>query len=110
MGTTYCDKCHFEWQISEDEIQTIEFDEKSGTKMRFFQCPECSAEYVIDVTDREIRKQISIFKKMQRKYKRMYEAHESEVRLHNYLEKLDAKKHELLNRQNELRRKWTGGK
>ena len=33
MGTTYCDKCHFEWQISEDDIQTIEFDEKTGTKI-----------------------------------------------------------------------------
>ena len=88
MGITYCDKCHFEWQISEDDIQTIEFDEKTGTKMRFFQCPECSAEYVIDVTDRELRKQISVFKKMQRKYQRMYNAHESEVRLRNYLGKL----------------------
>ena len=110
MGTTYCDKCHFEWQIGEDDIQTIEFDEKTGTKMRFFQCPECSAEYVIDVTDRELRKQISIFKKMQKKYRRMYKAHESEVRLSNYLNKLDAMKHRLLDKQNELRRKWTGGK
>lgn len=110
MGITYCNKCHFEWQIGEDDIQTIEFDEKTGTKMRFFQCPECSAEYVIDVTDRELRKQISIFKKMQKKYLRMYEAHESEVRLCNYLEKLDVVKHQLLDRQNELRRKWTGGK
>lgn len=105
MGT-YCDKCHFEWDISEDDIQTIEFDEKTRTKMRFFQCPECSAEYIIDVTDKELRKQISIFKKMQKKYKKMYEAHESEVRLRNYIEKLDAMKHQLLNKQNELRRKW----
>ena len=110
MGITYCDKCHFEWQMNEDDIQTIELDEKTGTKMRFFQCPECSEEYVIDVTDRELRKQISIFKKMQKKYKRMYDAHESEVRLSNYLNKLDAMKHQLLDRQNELRRKWTGGK
>lgn len=110
MGITYCDKCHFEWQITEDDIDTIELDEKSGTKMRFFQCPECSAEYVIDVTDRELRKQISIYKKMQKKYQRMYNAHESEVRLRNYIEKLDAMKHQLLDRQNELRRKWTSGK
>ena len=110
MGITYCDKCHFEWQIGEYDIQTIELDEKTGTKMRFFQCPECSAEYVIDVTDRELRKQISVFKKMQKKYKRMYDAHESEVRLRNYIEKLDAMKHQLLNKQNELRRIWTGGK
>lgn len=109
MGT-YCDKCHFEWDISEDDIQTIEFDEKTGTKMRFFQCPECSAEYIIDVTDKELRKQISIFKKMQKKYKKMYEAHESEVRLRNYIEKLDAMKHQLLNKQNELRRKWISDK
>lgn len=110
MGITYCDKCHFEWQISEDDIQTIELDEKTGTKMRFFQCPECSAEYIVDVTDRELRKQISVFKKMQRKYQRMYNAHESEVRLCNYLGKLESKRAELLNRQNQLRRKWTSGR
>lgn len=109
MGITYCDECHFEWEITENDIQTIDLDENSGTKMRYFQCPECSAEYIIDVTDCELRKQISVFKKMQKKYRRMYESHESEVRLANYLNRLQAKKTEILNKQNELRRKWTSG-
>lgn len=109
MNITECDKCHFEWQVRESDIETLELDVSSGTKMRFFSCPDCGAEYIIDVTDYELRKQISVFKKMQKKYRRMYAAQESEVRLRNYLEKIEAKRRELLLNQQALRRKWTNG-
>lgn len=107
--TIVCDKCHFEWELIETDIQILELDEKTGTKMRFFQCPECSEEYIIDITDAELRKQISIFKRMQKKYQRMYMKHESETRLRNYIEKLQKKKNEVHLMEANLRRKWTHG-
>lgn len=110
MNTTYCDRCHFEWQLSEDDIKTLDLNENTGARMRFFQCPECGAEYVIDVTDRELRKNIAIFKKMNRKYRRMYNNKESETRLSNYLTRLNAKRQELLNNEAELRRRYLGAK
>lgn len=106
---TYCDKCHFEWNPTETDIQSIEFDADKGVKMRYFQCPECSEEYIVDVTDRELRKQISIYKKMVNKYSRMFNRHESEVRLRNYQARMDRVRKENLARQEELRKKWCYG-
>lgn len=107
MSTIYCDKCHFEWNTNETVIETIVLNEQDDVKMRFFQCPECGAEYIVDITDREIRKQISIYKKMQKKYSRMYNSGESEVRLRNYLSKAEKVRNEIIERERELKGRWT---
>ena len=77
--------------------------------MRYFQCPNCGEEYIVDVTDHELRKQLSVFKKMKRKYVRMYNNNPSEIRLGNYLAKLSQMQAEILERQTELRKRWTRG-
>lgn len=109
MNVIYCDKCHFEWPVEETDIETIELDKARGTKMRFFRCPECGAEYVVDVTDAELRKQISVFKKMQRKYRRLYADQVSEISLREYLTKIQTKRRELMESERVLRRRWTNG-
>lgn len=110
MMNTYCDKCHFEWDIKETDIESIELNGDAGVKMRYFACPECGQEYIVDVTDRELRKQISIYKKMVNKYGRMFAKHESEVRLRNYQARMDRVRKENLARQEELRKKWCYGR
>ena len=107
MSTIYCDKCHFEWDSSKTLFETMCLNEKDDVRMRYFQCPECGEEYIVDITDYELRKQIAIFKKMKKKYIRMYHAHESETRLRNYGERLENVQREILQRQEELRKRWT---
>lgn len=107
MATIYCDKCHSEWDTNDIVFQEIMLNEASGTKMRFYQCPECGEEYIVDVTDSELRKKISILKKMKRKYVRMYNNHESKERLRNYGEKLEVFQKEILVHERELRKRWT---
>lgn len=108
MAIIYCDKCHFELRTEDIVFQEIELNEAEGTKMRFYQCPECGEEYIVDVTDRELRKKISILKKMKRKYVRMFHAKESETRLRNYGERLERFQSEVLAHERELRKRWTG--
>ena len=107
MSTIYCNQCHFEWDSADVVFQEIHLDEASGTKMRFFQCPECGEEFIVDVTDSELRKNISILKKMKRKYVRMYNNHESRERLRNYGEKLEKFQNEIIVYERELRKRWT---
>ena len=109
MSMIVCDKCKFEWLAKDTVFEDLVLDEKSGTKMRYFQCPECGAEYIVDVTDRELRGQIATFKKMKKKYVRMYNNHESQTRLDNYLAKLSTMQAEILERQRVLRKRWTSG-
>lgn len=111
MATTiYCEACHFEWELKESDIESVDLDEKSGTRMRYFQCPECSKEYIVDVTNRDLRKDISVYKRMQRKYRRLYDSHASETRLRNYIEKLQSMKCRISAKQTQLRKEWTDGK
>lgn len=110
MATLVCDKCQFEWQATETEFQEIILSEKDGVIMRYFQCPECGEEYIVAVTDNDLRKKVAMLKKMTRKYARMVEARESETKLRNYLHRIDALRGETLVRQCELRARWTRGK
>lgn len=110
MAIIYCDKCKFEWEPKETEFQTIVLNEKDDVRMRFFQCPECGEEYIVDVTDKELRKKISMFKKMQKKYIRMYNAHESVTRLRNYGERLENVQREILTMEKTLKGRWTRAK
>ena len=107
MATIFCDKCKFEWDSDETKFETIELSEKDDVRMRFFQCPECGEEYIVDVTDRELRAKISVFKRMKKKYLRMYNSKESVTRLRNYGERLESMQLEILARQKELRGRWT---
>ena len=107
MATIYCDKCHFEWDTKDIVFQELQLNEADGTKMRFYQCPECGEEYIVDVTNSELRKKISILKKMKRKYVRMYNNHESRERLRNYGEKLENFQREIILHERELRKRWT---
>lgn len=110
MSMIVCNKCQFEWLAKDTVFEELVLDEASGTKMRYFQCPECGEEYIVDVTDKELRKQISVFKKMKRKYIRMYSSQESEVRLRNYGVRMETAQAEILAREKELRTRWTSGK
>ena len=107
MGNIYCNKCNFEWKPTETDFQTIKLNEQDDVKMRFFQCPECGEEYIIDVTDKEIREQISILKRMKKKYIRMFNVHASTTRLRRYGEKLERVQKEILEKERILRRRWT---
>ena len=107
MSNIYCDKCKFEWKPTEKDFKTIKLNGQDDIRMRFFQCPECGEEYIIDVTDREIREQISILKKMKKKYIRMFDHHASVPRLRRYGEKLERVQKEILEKERILRRKWT---
>lgn len=109
MATVYCDKCHFEWPVDSIVFEEIILNEQSGTKMRFYQCPECGEEYIVDITDTELRRLISVFKKMKSKYIKMYNAKASETKLRNYGERLQNVQLEIRERERELRRKWTRG-
>ena len=107
MAIIYCDKCKFEWEPKETEFQTIVLNEKDDVRMRFFQCPECGEEYIVDITDKELRKKISMFKKMKRKYIRMFHAKESSVKLRNYGERLEKVQTEIRAMEKTLRGRWT---
>lgn len=109
MATIYCDKCKFEWNTDDIVFEEIILNEADGTKMRFYQCPECGEEYIVDVTNSELRKKISILKKMKRKYIRMYQSRESAVRLRNYGERIESVQKEILDMERELRKRWTRG-
>lgn len=109
MSMIVCDKCKFEWLAKDIVFEELVLNEAEGVKMRYFQCPECGEEYIVDVTDRELRKQIQVFKKMKRKYIRMYNARESETRLRNYGERLQNVQLEIQARQKMLRERWTRG-
>lgn len=106
MAIIYCDKCKFEWDVKETAFQEIVLNESDGTKMRFYQCPECGEEYIVDVTDNELRKKISILKKMKRKYIHMFHSHESYVKLRNYSERMDKVQKEIIEQERELRKRW----
>lgn len=105
-GVTYCDKCHFEWDTKDTKIETLVLNEKDDVRMRYFQCPECGEEYVVDITDRELRGKIAVYKRMGKKYIRMFNAHESYVRLRNYAERMENVKAEIMASERELKRKW----
>lgn len=109
MAMITCDKCGFEWLAKQTQFQEVVLNEAEGVKMRYFQCAECGEEYIVDVTDTELRKLITVFKKMKRKYIRMYNAKESQTRLRNYGERLQTVQSELIARQKMLREKWTRG-
>lgn len=109
MSMIVCDKCNFEWLAKDTVFEEHVLNEAEGVKMRYFQCQECGEEYIVDVTDRELRRQIQVLKKMKRKYIRMYNAHESQTRLRNYGERLENVQQEILARQKMLREKWTSG-
>lgn len=110
MSIIMCDKCSFEWLAKDTVIEELVLSESEGTKMRYFRCPECGEEYIVDITDRELRKQLQVLKKMKRKYIKMYNAHESETRLRNYGERLETVQNEILSRQKKmLRARWTRG-
>lgn len=106
-GVTYCDKCRFEWDTKDTKIETLVLNEKDDVRMRYFQCPECGAEYIVDITDRELRGKIAIYKRMQKKYIRMFNSRESQVRLRNYGERMERVHDELVAAERELKRKWT---
>lgn len=109
MSMIVCDKCQFEWLAKDTVFEEQMLDEVSGTKMRYFQCPECGAEYIIDVTDRELRRLLSVLKKAKKKYVRMYNEGASEIRLANYLAKLENIEIEIKERHYVLRRAWIRG-
>lgn len=109
MAMITCDKCGFEWLAEQTQFQEVILNEAEGVKMRYFQCAECNEEYIVDVTDRELRRQITVFKKMKRKYIRMYNAKESQTKLRNYGERLQSVQLEILERQKMLRARWTRG-
>ena len=109
MATIYCDNCKFEWDTGDIVFQEVMLCEADGTKMRFYQCPECGEEYIVDITDKDLRKKISILKKMKRKYVRMYHNQESNERLRNYGEKLENFQKDIIVHERELRKRWTRG-
>ena len=109
METIFCDDCKYEFDPKSIVFQEIVLNEADGTKMRFFQCPECKKEYIVDVTNAELRKKISIFKSMKRKYLAMYHGKASATQLRNYGEKLERVKNEIHTMQSELRKRWTSG-
>ena len=109
MAMITCDKCGFEWLAEQTQFQEIVLNEAEGVKMRYFQCAECGEEYIVDVTDTELRKMITVFKKMKRKYIRMYHAQESKTKLFNYGNRLQTVEMEILERQKMLRARWTRG-
>ena len=102
----YCDKCHFEWNNKDTKIETIVLNEKDDVRMRYFQCPECGAEYIVDVTDRELRGKIAVYKRMNKKYIRMFNARESQTRLRNYGQRMENVHDELVAAERELRRRY----
>ena len=110
MSMITCDKCGFEWLAEQTVFEEIVLNEAEGVKMRYFQCTECGAEYIVDVTDAELRKLLTVFKKMKKKYVRMFNAHESHIRLRNYGERLQKVSDELVAREKMLREKWTNVK
>ena len=109
MSMIVCDKCQFEWLAENTVFEEQILDEASGTKMRYFQCPECGEEYLIDVTDRELRKMISVFRKSKKKYVKMYEHGVSESKLAHYLEKLTDIEAQIKERHTILRKRWVRG-
>ena len=109
MATMYCDKCNFEWDTGSIVFEEIVLRESDGTKMRFFQCPECHAEYIVDITNGELRKKISVLKKMKRKYIKMYHNHESSTVLRNYGERMENLQNEIRAEERQLRKEWTRG-
>lgn len=110
MSMIICDNCGFEWLAGQAVFEDIILDQNSGLKMRYFRCPECGKEYVVDVTDKTLRRMISCFKKMKRKYIRMFNAHESQTRLREYGSKLEGAQEEIIAREKMLKEKWLGGK
>lgn len=107
MAIIYCEECHFEWNAQETEIETIVLNQAEDVRMRFFQCPECGAEYIVDITDKEIRKKISIYNKMRKKYLKMYDNKESLTRLRNYGERLQNVQREIQEDEKVLKGRWT---
>ncbi len=106
MATITCDKCHYEWPIEQIVFEEVTLDEATATKMRYFQCPECHEEYVVSITDKELRRLIVINKKMRKKYIRMFNNHESAQRLRNCGEKLENIDKEIRTAQRILRDRW----
>ena len=109
MAIMYCDKCKFEWDTSTIVFEELVLRESDGTKMRFFQCHECGEEYIVDVTNSELRKKISILKKMRRKYIKLYHNHASSTVLRNYGERMENFENEIRAAECELRKRWTRG-
>lgn len=51
-----CDACGKDFQIS---AKSIHFRQSGDLLFRYFVCPECDAAFLINVTDKEFRKQIN---------------------------------------------------
>lgn len=109
MSMIICDKCRFHWLAKDTTIEELILNEKEGTKMRYFQCPECGAEYIVDITDRDLRRLVALLKRMKKKYIKMYNNHVSPVRLSNYLDRLESVQAEINERHRELKKRWTRG-
>ena len=107
--TIICDECKFEFSTNEVKIEEMILHRENQTKMRYFQCPECGKEYVIDVTDSELRKRISIYKRMVKKYRTMVNQKESETNLRLYLGRLNKIYSKNIRYEQELRRRWING-
>lgn len=107
MAIMYCDNCKFEWDTGGIVFEELVLCEADGTKMRFFQCPECHEEYIVDITNSELRKKIAILKKMKRKYVKLYHNRASAIVLRNYGEKIENFQNEIRADERELRKRWT---
>lgn len=51
-----CDACEKDFHIDSNSIRFRKSDE---LLFRYFECPECNAAFLINVTDKEFRKQIN---------------------------------------------------
>lgn len=107
MALLICDRCKHEWDTKDIKFDEIILCEQDGAKMRFFQCPECGEEYIVDVTDSELRKKIAVYKRMKQKYLRMFREKASPTKLRNYSARMESVQGEIRAREKELRTRWT---
>lgn len=62
----YCDECGHEFDFSSNEVKSKWIDE--GIQKKYYNCPKCNHEFIVIITNSEVRKMISKYKALRNKY------------------------------------------
>lgn len=98
----YCDECGHEFDFSSIKIKSKWIDK--GIEKKYYNCPKCNSEFIIVITNAEIRKLMKQYKALRVEYDSMNKDNCNEVQA--MLDKL----YELLNtmslKAGELRKQY----
>lgn len=96
MSKTICDKCGRKFTIK------LHTKEKGNLQIAYFKCPKCYEEYIVTVTDEELRKNMK--KAASLRYKMLLDCNDKES-IRDY----HALKNKNCIREQELKKEYLGG-